>query len=189
MKLTVIALSFFLTAAGLSAQAVIQPGASSGSMQKLDSSASAVTPWSNMSGCPVALRATQISSADMMQVRKGQQTKGQRLHLAFTNHGAKQIVAATVNVQGYASTPGVIMTVAKPSTGSPALVTRTIQIAFGPQTGENLATNILVPDVPATQTIDLVSLAYADGTGWKLAAGQACRITPDPLMLISASSR
>lgn len=197
MKLALIVLSFSLTSAGLSAQAVVGSVASSESfritgkgLQKADSSASAVTPWSNMSGCPVALRATQISSANMMQVRKGQpQIKGQRLHLAFTNRGSKQIVAATVNVQGYAATPGVIMTVAKPSNGGSTLVTRTIHIAFGSQADENVAANILVPDVTATQKVDLVALTYADGTSWKLAEGQTCQIKPDPLMLISASSR
>ncbi len=166
MQRAVIALSFFLTSAGLFAQTAM--------------------PWSSVSGCPVSLRAEQISSANMMHVRKGQpQQWGQRLHLTFASHDTKQIVAATVNVRGFGSTPGVIMdAVAKPSTGSPALVTRTIQITFTQQAGAAVAADILVPDVTATQTIDLAALTYADGTSWNLAEGQTCRITPDPLMLI-----
>lgn len=209
MRLALIVLSFSLTSAGLSAQAVVGSGASSGSfritgkgLQKADSSASAATPWSNMSGCPVALRATQISSANMMQTRKDQshpQQWGQRLHLTFTSREEKQIAGATVAVWGFALKPRMMnagnttdLTARKVRPGEQpqkdsTQAARTIHVAF--QAGTSVATDVWVPGISATQTIDLLALTYADGTSWKLAEGQTCQIKPDPLMLISASSR
>jgi hypothetical protein len=189
MKAAAIALSFVLTSVGLSAQVEVQPGGASFGVAtgRMVTSASPVKPWSTISGCPVSLRAQQISSADMMQVRKGQpQNSGQRLHLTLTDRDSKQIVAATVAVQGFTFTPRLMNTVLKPEKGS-SQATRTIQVGF--QAGTSVAADILVPGVSAAQTIDLVALTYADGTEWKLAEGQSCRITPDPLMLISATSR
>lgn len=196
MKLAVVVLCFFLSSAGLSAQAVLASGQESfgiaGGQLKVDSAVLPATPWSNVSGCPVSLRATQISSASMKEVRKGQpQQSGQRLHLTLTSRDSKQITSATVVVRGFGSTPGVsnaLATSARRGNG-PSSETRTIEIAFAAQTAATVGTDILVRGVSASQTIDLVRLIYADGTSWKLAEGQACRITPDPLMLIGAVSR
>ncbi|HEY1768063.1 MAG TPA: hypothetical protein VGG26_10420 [Terracidiphilus sp.] len=160
------------------------------------SSPSSATPWSAVSGCPVSLQATQLSSANMMQVQKGPQDqpqqRGQRLHLAFTSRESKQITAATVAVRGFTFTPGPMnAAIAVPKSGAPSssLVTRTVQMVFAPQTGATLGADILVPDVSAAQTIDLVALRYGDGTSWKPTEGQICRVTPDPLLLVGASSR
>lgn len=162
----------------------------------LQQTAVPVMVWSKVSGCPVSLRAQQISSADMMQVRKGQpQNSGQRLHLTFTDRDSRKITAATVAVQGFTFTPRMMNTGSADLTAhklrpgeepqkDSSLATRTIHIAF--QGDTSVAADILVPGVSATQTIDLVALTYADGTEWKLAEGQSCRVTPDPMMLISA---
>ncbi len=176
MKLAAAMLSLSLAPLTLSAQTA--------TMQQ---TAIPVTPWSNVSGCPVSLQAKQISSADMMQVRKGQpQNMGQRLHLTLADRDSKQIVAATVAVQGFAFTPRMMnaeSALRKSQEGS-SNVTRTIHMSF--QAGTSVAADILVPGVSAAQRIDLVALSYADGTEWKLAEGQSCRIAPDPFMLINA---
>lgn len=146
-------------------------------------------PYSHASSCPVSLQAQQISSANMMQVRRGQpEQSGQRLHLTFTSRDAKQIAAATIAVRGFTPPPGPIDTLkaVRKRNAGPDVVTRTVQIAFAPQAGATVNADILVPDLTATQTIDLVSLSYADGTGWKLPEGASCRITPDLLMLVGA---
>jgi hypothetical protein len=182
MRLAAAMLSLSLAPFALSAQTVT-----------LKDAAVPLTPWSNMSGCPASLQAQQISSADMMQVRKGQQDKpqpsGQRLHLTFTDRDSKQIVAATVAVEGFTFTPRMMNAVLKSQKDQKdsSRATRTIHIAF--QAGTSVAADILVPGVSAAQSIDLIELSYADGTEWKLAEGQSCRIAPDPLMLISATSR
>jgi hypothetical protein len=161
----------------------------------LKNAATPVAPWSKVSGCPVSLRAEQISSANMMQARKTQQDQpqqsGQRLHLTLESRDSRQITAATVEVHGFTPPPSpmnALNAVFQRGPGS-GLASRTIQIAFAPQASAAVGADILVPGVSAIQTIDLVSLAYADGAGWKPAGGQSCQITPDPLMLISATNR
>jgi hypothetical protein len=153
-----------------------------------------MTPSSNTSGCPVSLRAQQVSSVDMVPVQQHQNPgqnrefspMGQRLHLSLTNPDAKAIVAATVTVRGYTYKPQVMNTVARRGPGEPSIASRTISVTFLPGSGKAVAADIVVPDVTAAQTIDLTSLTYADGSGWKLADGASCRIAPDPLMLVSA---
>ena len=149
-----------------------------------------VAPWSNISGCPVSLRAEQMSSVNMRQVHQAQpQAIGQRLHLTLTNPDSKQIVAATVMVRGFTFTPRMQNTVAKKAGNASSYATRSLDVTFLPQTGKAVSADVQVPGVTAAQSIDLVSLTYADGSGWKLAEGASCRIAPDPLMLVGTQRR
>jgi hypothetical protein len=199
MKTAAAALAFLLAPLALSAQAAApnqapassQAAASSQAGERIKLNSSYISPSSNVSGCPVSLRAQQVSSVDMVQIGKGRpQGAGQRLHLTLSNPDSQQVVAAKVTVRGYTFTPRVMNAVTKNAArgqeSQSSYATRTIDVRFLPGSDKTVSEVILVPGVTAAQTIDLIALTYADGSTWELAAGKTCRIAPDPLMLVSA---
>jgi hypothetical protein len=184
MKIAAALLASFLAPFALSAQTI--PIHQSGETVTLNSLYA--SPSSNVSGCPVSLRAQQVSSVDMVQVERGRpQGAGQRLHLILSNPGSKQIAAARVTVGGFTFKPRAMNADAAPERESRSVyATQTIGVTFSPGPDKTVSATILVPGVTAAQTIDLIELTYADGSMWELAAGKSCRIAPDPLMLVGA---
>jgi hypothetical protein len=62
---------------------------------------------------------------------------------------------------------------------------RTVTVYLAAAQNSQVAGNVWAPELTAVTSIDLVSLSYDDGTKWTAASGQTCRVTPDPMMLIS----
>ncbi|WP_263352804.1 hypothetical protein [Acidicapsa acidisoli] len=69
---------------------------------------------------------------------------------------------------------------------------RTLDITFHPdatasvEANEGLSSEMVLSGFTSVQSITLDSLTYADGSIWTPETGRGCRITPDPLMLVSA---
>jgi hypothetical protein len=46
--------------------------------------------------------------------------------------------------------------------------------------------DLVLPGFSSVQSITLNSLTYSDGSTWNSFKGNACRVAPDPFMLVSA---
>jgi len=72
-------------------------------------------------------------------------------------------------------------------------IKRMLDITFYPDAtasvddNEGAATDMILSGFTSVQSITLDSLTYADGSIWTPQAGRACRVIPDPLMLVSSS--
>jgi len=142
--------------------------------------------------CPVEMRATQGSGGALVAVKPGQPDKGrpgqdrggysQRIHLAVNNIGAPPIATADVRVHGTTAQPRMVPLA---GTSGPATITRGMHVSFDGGTGKESSSDVVLRDFTSVNSIDLLSVTYADGTTWKSTAG-ACRIVPDPVMLIGA---
>ena len=138
--------------------------------------------------CPVQMRATQGSGQGaLVAVKPGQPDpdrggNSQRIHLAVNNTGAARIRTADVRVHGTTAMPRMV-----PLAGAsgPATITRGMHVSFSEGTGNESSSDVVLRDFTSVRSIDLLSVTYADGTTWKSSAG-ACRIVPDPVMLIGA---
>jgi hypothetical protein len=134
-------------------------------------------------GCPVSLHAQHL--ADGMMVRTGSthpQGLGQWLHLALAGYRSSQAVKATVTVHGFSGKARI--TEAAGGDGS-SDAKRTMTMPLSAESGQSVAGDLWVPGMTAVQTIDLDSVAYADGSVWNFTGQESCRVVPDPLMLIA----
>jgi hypothetical protein len=66
----------------------------------------------------------------------------------------------------------------------PSDATRTLDVAFPAGSDKNASADLWVPGMSAVYSIDLVSVTYADGSTWKLAAGKTCHTPIDGVMLV-----
>jgi hypothetical protein len=141
------------------------------------------------SGCPVALSARQSGSGSLISVKPGQPESGhdpefsQRIHLTAANSAASHVTGATVRVHGLTPRPRMLPvdTLAQ----GPAHISRTLDVNFSPEARNASAADLTLRGFTAVLSIDVVSLTYADGSTWRSGEG-ACRILPDPAMLIGA---
>lgn len=140
-------------------------------------------PLSAVQGCPVSLRAQHLADGAMVRVRGGHPAGvGQWLHLMLADRGSSQIVSATVTIHGMSGKTGITLA-ATGGNSSDAEHTMTVELSAA-EPGW-VAANAWVSGMTAVQRIDLDSVVYSDGTVSSFAGRQACRVTPDPLMLIA----
>ncbi|SPE20280.1 exported hypothetical protein [Candidatus Sulfotelmatomonas gaucii] len=135
--------------------------------------------------CPISMRAQHLSDGSLVKTCKPTHPAGigQRLHLTFTNPDSKQIASARLTVHGV--TPkGRVMQAASAQGGS-SDATQSLSVTFSPGPDQSATADLWVPGMTAVRSIALESVVYSDGSTWKVADGMACRVTPDPLMLIS----
>ena len=141
-------------------------------------------------GCPVSLRAQHLADGGLVRTRSGvsqesAQTEGpgQRLHVTVTNPNSREIRGATITVHGYSNKPRVTQALSSGQEASDASWTTTLSFA-GAQ-GKTESADVRVPGMTAVETIELKTVAYADGSVWRFTGCESCRVTPDPLMLVS----
>jgi hypothetical protein len=135
-------------------------------------------------GCPVSLRARHGAAANMMEADKSRpKGQAQRLHLTLVDPNNRQIVSARVRVHGLSGKPRATQTLT--DTIEPDSV-RTLEVRFTAIKGKGVEAELWVPGMTAVLKIDLTAVAYADGSTRTFSAQDNCRITPDPLMLVSA---
>ncbi len=137
------------------------------------------------SSCPVGMRALQGSGGGLVAVHGTQPQQGptQRIHLILNNPKAGRVVSARITVRGLSAKSRTVETLA--NQGSPSDMTRSLEARFSPDSADSVATDLLLAGFTAVNSIELRSVTYADGSTWTVAAEQACRVTPSPMMLVS----
>jgi hypothetical protein len=139
-----------------------------------------------LTNCPAMLTARHLSDGSV--IRTGSRTGtgpthpkgiGQWLHIALN---VSQGALATLAVHGFSNKGR--MTEA--NLGSSPDAVRTVTVYLAPAQNGQTGGDVWAPGLTAVASLDLVSLNYDDGTSWSAPDGRTCRVTPDPLMLISA---
>ena len=132
--------------------------------------------------CPISLRAQHLADGSMVQVRNSHPTGvGQWLHLTLVNPRSRQIVKATMTIHGLSNKARITQT----AMGDTSDVVRTMTVPFAAASTGTVAGDVRVAGVTAVQRIDLDTVVYADGATESFAAQPACRVAPDPFMLVA----
>jgi hypothetical protein len=69
--------------------------------------------------------------------------------------------------------------------GDSSNASRTLQAVFNPGEGRDVFAALWVPGLTSVQSIALESVTYSDGSTWKLLGDNACRVAPEPIMLVN----
>ncbi len=135
------------------------------------------------STCPVGMRASHLSDGSVIKTDAAHpKGLGQRLRLTLTSPDSRSITSATVNVRGWTA-KGRMEQADKANDA--ALQVRTLQVSFTAGTDHTATADAWVPGFTAVSSVELLSVAYGDGTTWTPVQGKTCRVKPDPLMLIA----
>jgi len=134
--------------------------------------------------CPVQMHALQGGSGELTAVRDGPAgAPAQRIHLVLSGGQARQAAAAHVTVRGLSGRNRTVQTFA-PLGLAPDRI-RTLDVQFRPESATEVAADLSLPGFTAVLSVQLESLTYKDGTAWRVAGTRACRVAPDPLVLVA----
>lgn len=139
------------------------------------------------SSCPVSLHALQGTGSGLLAVRNADPLPGpsQHIHLVLGDGNASRPVTAKILVHGLSDKSRSLP--AQLSSGERFDNTRTLYVTFTPENDKEVAADLALPGFTSISSIRLESIDYADGSTWKVATGQVCRVVPDPLMLVAGS--
>lgn len=141
--------------------------------------------------CPVAMRALQGSGQGMIRVRKQEpQTRQtppsdmptQRIHLILVDQKRKTVRSAQVVVKGL-SPKNRIQSVLE--SNGPTDISKTMTATFDVENATTVSAELVLPGFTSVSSVELQSITYTDGSTWNLAKDQACRVSPDGLMLVA----
>ncbi len=141
--------------------------------------------------CPVQLQAQhRIGSQAAIPVVGGVSggrapNPAQHIRLVLSDEVAQNAVAARIVVRGLSGRSRTVLT---PAAGTPAADrTRTVHVKLTPASPTENSADLILPGFSTVLSVQLVSLTYRDGTTWSAPAGDACRVTPDPLMPVAGN--
>ena len=145
--------------------------------------------------CPVSMRAEHGSGGGLIMTRQPKsnsdpqpaepKSPSQQLHLILSKSVARaRITGARVTVRGTNGKGRAVPTVFGQNT--PSSATKTLDLKFEVASDGEVSTDIALPGFTSVQSIRVDSLTYADDSVWISPSDKACRVAPDPLMLVSS---
>ena len=133
--------------------------------------------------CPVSMHANHLADGSMVKTGGAHpQRPGQWLHVTLTSPDKRVLAKATFNVHGWTAKGRMEQTEAGRKS---APTWRTIQTPLTAGSGKTASADIWAPGLSAVSSVELLSVAFADGSTWAPAAGKSCRVMPDLMMAIA----
>lgn len=156
--------------------------------------------------CPVSVEASHLADGDIVrtggdqpEIRHGQDNPaqgerlrvdgakgaGQRLHLKLKSPDQRTIDRAVVRLRGYTAT-GRTERLGQVSAGKDStLDAQKLTVYLVPGADHTASVDVWAPGLTAIVSVELLSVKYSDGSTWMAPEGKSCRVTPEPLMLIT----
>jgi hypothetical protein len=60
-----------------------------------------------------------------------------------------------------------------------------MRLTFGSRGTGGVSGDLYIPGFTSVSSIDLIEVSYGGGKTWTIGDASACRVTPDPMMLIA----
>jgi hypothetical protein len=141
--------------------------------------------------CAIGMSARQGGGLRYLTTNKNGNTSSQpEMNPSLTLHNptGKRILSAAITAIGYGAPKGAMTLEAKKSTapGAPSRpsLTRTLTVKFQPDDNNTVSGDFRLAGFVQLETIELNSVTYDDGSIQSFDTS-ICRVTPDPLMLVS----
>jgi hypothetical protein len=140
--------------------------------------------------CPVGLKINHGSSFLKRDTEYGPfappapKVQEQRIQLTMTNPSPKKIVSAQITVYGFSDKWRAIPLAG--ATDTPDL-RKMVNIVLNVKGNDHASSDLSLPRFTAVAYVDLDSITYADGATWKASSPDACSVSPDLFMLVSAA--
>ena len=138
--------------------------------------------------CPIAMHARQGMWNHTVRVKDGEKESvdphwGQRISLSLKDDRHARIAAATVRVLGLDGTSRKVLTPTGEQQDWNAVTT--LKVKFAQQDDGSALADLRVAGFTAVNSVQLINVSYSDGSTWRSPKSNACRVQPDPLMLIT----
>jgi len=141
-----------------------------------------------VANCPIDMHATQGVWDRTIRVRDGDKERvtqpfGQRISLNLKDARSSRIVSATVRVRGLNGNNRTLPTPANTARRWNAV--RTLRVRFGEESDGTVSADLWIVGFTSVGSIELMNVSYSDGSVWTISESGACRVEPDPIVLIT----
>jgi len=150
-----------------------------------------VNPAPPLPACPIDVKVRQGWGQTLRSVGKDDprlELAAARLRLLVNDtrlpKPAIRIVRATVTVHGLDGRSRLVPLQAKPEGGS-GEISKTLTVPMNAQDTPGVSGEMVLPGFSTARMVDLDSVTFDDGETWTLSGRAACRVAPDPLMLVA----
>lgn len=170
---------------GLAAQNSNGTGANSSGSSEPELLISQASNGERTSACPIGMYASQSLWNHNIAVQKGigNEKFGQRISLSLRDSHPARIVAATVRVHGLNGKNRMLLTPTDSNQKWSAV--KTLRVKFLRESDGSVSGDLWIGGFTSVGLIELIDVSYADGSMWRQAGLNLCRVQPDPMMLIS----
>jgi hypothetical protein len=145
-------------------------------------------PTPDPAACPISMAARQGIWDRTIRIREGDKERvvqpfGQRISLNLKDPHAAQITEAIVRVRGLNGKNRMLLTPTE--AGQKWNAVKTLTVKFARENDGSFSADLWISGFTSVSSVELLQISYADGSGWRISKSNLCRITPNPLMLIS----
>lgn len=189
MANTAAVLVFLLGSITLAAQSGPTSPGDSNNVDNRSPNSGMLTVWPTIvAGCPIDMHASQGLWDHTIKIREGESERarhpfGQRIVLKLKDPRVARIVAATLRVRGLNGSSRTVPTPAAAARQWNAI--RTMRVNFVEEGDGTARADLWIGGFTAVGSIQLIDVSYSDGAVWRVAGPSACRVQPDPIMLIT----
>lgn len=186
-------LAVLITSLTLSAQNASSSGATFGAeppetLTLQNGTTVVLPPAPDPAACPVSMEARQGIWDRTMKIREGDKDRvlqpfGQRISLNLKDSHSARILTAIVRVHGLNGKNRMLPTPAE--VGQKWNAVKTLTVNFAGENDGSFSADLWIGGFTSVSSVELLQVSYADGSGWRVSKSNLCRVTPDPIMLIS----
>jgi len=138
--------------------------------------------------CPIDMHVRQgiggaLVAADENGVKRPVLAPRYRLLLNDVRKSGQKIVSATVTVRGWNGKARALPADSDSDLKS-GTIQRTLTVNLAAWGEPGVEGDFRLPGFTSASRVDLQAVTYEDGSTWKLAPTDTCRVAPDPLMLV-----
>lgn len=116
--------------------------------------------------------------------RNAPRKDGQHLDLKLMNSSMSPITSIRITVRGWRSGTGATLPAQKTELEHES-ASKTLNVTVNIASRKTVSHDVWVSGLASVDSVDVDEVKYADGLVWRPSSLGACRVVPDPLMLIS----
>ena len=136
-------------------------------------------------GCPVNLHLRTSPAPNILETSKGRHVRRtQQIEIALSNYGTKDVTAFDAHVMGFSERGELQLLTTQYRDGEPS-ASASIHVDETVIAGGSRSLTRTVQNIIGVKWLQLDTITFRDGSTWERSSGTACRVQPDPFLLVA----
>jgi len=136
--------------------------------------------------CPVNLHLRTAPAPNILETSKGggHARRTQQIEIALLNYGTKDVTSFDAHVMGFSERGELQLLTGQYSGGKPS-ASASIHVDETVVAGGGRSLTRTVQNIIGVKWLQLDTITFRDGSTWERSSGTACRVQPDPFLLVA----
>jgi hypothetical protein len=135
--------------------------------------------------CPVNLHLRTSPAPNILETSKARPgRRTQQIEIALLNYGTKDVTSFDAHVMGFSERGELQLLTAQYRDGEPS-ASASIHVDEIVIAGGSRSLTRTVQNIVGVKWLQLDTITFRDGSTWERSSGTACRVQPDPFLLVA----